>query len=680
MFGADPSANAHITGRKHRSVVMIQSSTMSVALKFERKGQSDVEQFRSVVKTLRSERALQRALSCCPLDVTSRYSDLFDVMGDDEIATIIYFLVRLTGESTNTLDLVEQVGRSRCNTINFALTCRRIASVLRNIATNTQVELLARASTKITPLCMDIEYPFTKQMCDEMRSCDQFRMLRAAQNNIACHCSKPCCKRYQKALNKDIRKGSVFKTLVLPMLASRMVPKHPTKSRLIPLLESCSLLATNASGNSIFAHVRKRLSKRNVHGEARGRRFEETLVKLEMKQCDDGAIDSVLYHMTAEVELNLHDFSTPLTMRVANDGSACVYISSTHPPADEEQESAFSSAFVWTPQFPTTQLLQLPSQLPECSTFFFSAQDAWFVDNATDMPSVVVAWSTDFVHPSGHVVGSNATPFGDIHDAAFFLVTYTLKENVWEPDGVGHLHEYKQLLTCSPTRGGDTVLTLTKQRMKFYAMIFNVSNDCYSELRLDSVCIKIWSPFVSPFVRGSVAASISPSGDCVATINHTSDGKGCHSSTVVEILVRTTHGFSSIQSIDISTWIDLMTDNDSMALPYGVVKAKFGVSFSACGRWVSVLDRHPMFGESPNKHGCVLIDTALRMDTLKALRPFPLFPLFPTDDQAPRSLHWTESGIVLEPPGTDELGAIGSRGGALILYCPNAASHFDVKT
>eukprot|EP00966_Prymnesium_polylepis_P006845 157785-Prymnesium_polylepis.1 len=77
-----------------------------------------------------------------------------------------------------------------------------------------------------------------------------------------------------------------------------------------------------------------------------------------------------------------------------------------------------------------------------------------------------------------------------------------------------------------------------------------------------------------------------------------------------------------------------------MAVPSGLVKAEFGVSFSACGRWVSVLDRHPMFGESPNNHGCVLIDTALRMDTFKALRPFALFP---TDDQAPRSLHWTES-------------------------------------
>eukprot|EP00966_Prymnesium_polylepis_P327868 7383703-Prymnesium_polylepis.1 len=181
------------------------------------------------------------------------------MMGDDEVAKIIYFLVRLTGERTNTLDLVAQAARSRCNTVNFALTCKRIASVLRNIATNAQVELLARASTNITPLCMDIEYPFTKQMRDEMRSCDQLRMLRAAQNNIACHCSKPCCKRYQKALNKDIRKGNVFKTRILPILASRTVPKHPTKSRLITLLESCSLLATNASGNSIFAHVRKRL-------------------------------------------------------------------------------------------------------------------------------------------------------------------------------------------------------------------------------------------------------------------------------------------------------------------------------------------------------------------------------------------------------------------------------------
>eukprot|EP00966_Prymnesium_polylepis_P196059 4543558-Prymnesium_polylepis.1 len=86
-------------------------------------GPTGVKQFRSVVKIADGLKARP-----CSIDVTSPYSGLFDMIGDDEIAKIIYFSVRLTGESTNTLDLLEQAALSRCSTVNFARTCKRIAS------------------------------------------------------------------------------------------------------------------------------------------------------------------------------------------------------------------------------------------------------------------------------------------------------------------------------------------------------------------------------------------------------------------------------------------------------------------------------------------------------------------------------------------------------------------------
>ena len=97
-----------------------------------------------------------------------------------------------------------------------------------------------------------------------------------------------------------------------------------------------------------------------------------------------------------------------------------------------------------------------------------------------------------------------------------------------------------------------------------------------------------------------------------------------------------------------------------------LVKASVDLTFSPCGRFVALVDRHPLFGSPASGHGIVIIDTAMR-DKINKFRPYPMFP---TMDQAPRSFHWSRQGIWIMCPGTDDNGSIGPRGGALCLFAP----------
>ena len=128
--------------------------------------------------------------------------------------------------------------------------------------------------------------------------------------------------------------------------------------------------------------------------------------------------------------------------------------------------------------------------------------------------------------------------------------------------------------------------------------------------------------------------------------------------------------FAPVHSMDVSMWIDLSPSHDPSDFGTDLLKSTIGVQFSPCGRFAALLDRHPLFGEPPDNHGMVVVDTAMRGKATK-FRPFPMFPM---SEQAPRSFHWTRKGVWLMPPGTDHNGSIGPRGGALCLYAPITTS------
>lgn len=212
------------------------------------------------------------------------------------------------------------------------------------------------------------------------------------------------------------------------------------------------------------------------------------------------------------------------------------------------------------------------------------------------------------------------------------------------------------LLACKPFKDGNKVLTLSKKRD-----IVNGFRCVYSHDLAMSSSFAVTSTCVDAGPKGPVAAGVSPSGDCVVVV--------CKNQKSVRANVCWQTGernFTPVANLDITPWLGLYSNDANFG--GDLVKASVDIQFSPCSRFFAVVDRHPLFGAKPEGHGAVIIDTAMRGVTNK-LRPFPLFSL---EDQCPRSFQWTRRGIFLLPPGTDENGAIGARGGSVCLLCPTA--------
>jgi hypothetical protein len=292
--------------------------------------------------------------------------------------------------------------------------------------------------------------------------------------------------------------------------------------------------------------------------------------------------------------------------------------------------------------------LERPAAFARCEEL--SAQSVWFAHCAGEAAVVRVAWSTDFVHSSGHLVGEMDGGSGP----AFVFASYVLGgARVAELFEHSCVWDSGRLLSCSPTRCGRHVLALVRRREAFAP-----SRRCMYMYDVESDDAMLVPNAVSGCYFGPLCAAVSPSGDCVAALHLSKN------SIVAALNVRTSaRSFAPVRRMDLTPWLSLSPNSELPEIGRDLVKAALAVSFSPCGRFVVFRDQHPTFGVSANNFGLVVVDTADRGGD-RPLRPQPLFG---TIDQAPRGLEWTAKGLWLLPPGSDANGAIGARGGALCL-------------
>lgn len=611
--------------------------------------QTTIKSFQKVVDLVkRGSSGAHNATSDGDMD-----SGMVDMLSDDDVARIFDFVMQIDTDSVG-LDYLNQAEKARTSAVQFALTCKRVASILKMTATRQHAEILARGSTSIFPSDPSHPYPFTLQMKSEMVSCDQLKMMREAQKAMTCHCAKACCQKYQKGFNRDVRKGKIFK---------KDLSICTDVASVVPALESCHLLSASPCGEHAFAHVNLRLSKVGVHGEGRGKRFQDCLVKLTRSVSNDGGWSRVSFKCEKQIDIDTNDTSAPLTMRAAPGGFGVAYVCSEHVPTGETATYPFSSAMLWINGSESVVKVDPPDNIfpahPQHRSPALSAQDAWFVDplDGCDNPGLVVAWSTDFVHPSGHHVGSNGGDKG----AAYLFATYTLEDGVAELFELTDINESNQLITCSPIKSGESALILVRRKDTYVpgfrsTYIHNIREDTSTMIPHN----------IPNSTKGPMCASISPTGDCVVSMHRT------EKSLEVDVMVRTSQvawGYTPVQRIDVSPWLGLCpTISEVSTTQWGLVKAKFSISFSPCGRFVTILDNHPFYGEEAKNNGVLTIDTALRMHKSRSLRPIPMFS---TEDQQPRSFQWTKSGIWILPPGTDHNSSMGPRGGAICVHAPS---------
>lgn len=564
----------------------------------------------------------------------------FDVLSDDCVVQVMRSVLAVaTGPLGKSY--FDNVDVSKDSFCALAISCKRLCNLVRSGYHCLQAEALARASTRITPRLPFSEDAFTVQMREELASCDHLKMLRAAQCAMTCHCASSCCSKYMRAFNKDVRTGNVFSRAPSPTLASG----SPENSRMVSVVENCSAIAVCSSGTCAFAYMRERVSKRESDEEGRGRRFRDALVRVQENWPKD---QTPRFVQTSKMYLEDDEMSPLLCMRCAPSGKSLAFTRSKHD-VDPASRAAFGCAFFWTAGRSAHRVEAPQGCAHGVRAASLSAQDCWFTDVQGD-EAIVVAWSTEFVHSSGHHMGSHASDDGPV----YFFATYLIDQGVPE-FFEATFAESGCLLTCYPSSKGDRVVTLDKRRgstSKREVHIHDIrSGMCKSILT---------SPIVS--CKGPVCAALSPSGDAVVAVH-----KPANEISVTVHVANDAGSFSPVQVADVSPYLSLHAADQEADFASDLVKKSLSIRFSPCSRFAAIVDRRPFFGMMAENNGVVVLDMALRMSESRSLRPFPMFP---TADQAPRDFQWTRRGIWMLPPGTDDNGAIGARGGAVCLLHP----------
>ena len=634
--------------------------------------QRAVREFRAVVKYMDNKKQKKSTRLDTGLG-TQQADGCFAVLEDDCLEIIFCMLLQISNNIAG-LEYFDAVDVSRKSVSSLALCCRRFAALLSNTFPHIRAESLARACTRVVPRAPFNKLSFTEQMREELLSCDHLKLLQAAQRAMACHCSRSCCQPNHKLFNSSLRNGAVF---------SR--PRSPTlrtcagdESRLVDVVDECKLLAVNTAGDSAFIYSRQRLWRERSATLGGGRHFQEIITHVSLQK-DTKRFSKIIrspdtkraftkvfestepkFVRDATLVLKGTDMSEPLHMRVSPDGKSVAFIRAIHA-VDEETETPFSSAWIW--HLDWDAYLELPRPQPDSAinAEAVSAQGVWFrTSQECHVTAIVVAWSTDFQHPSGHLSGSNA------HGVSpqYFFTTYLVHPNCSETldkveiletvfDGNNMLGT---LLTCSPTEDGNSVVTLVKRR-DFRNGLRIVSKHDLDTGRL----VTITAAYMNNGPGGPLHAAVSPNGDCVVTVAKRDNG------VFANFCWRTNQSnYMLVQNVDASPWMGLQQQDSTDDLPYDLVKDSIDITFSPCGRFVALVDRHPFYFMPARSHGLVIIDTAMRDKVTK----FRSYPMFNTADQAPRSVHWTRQGIWLMPPGTDSDGKISTRGGALCLFAP----------
>ena len=437
------------------------------------------------------------------------------------------------------------------------------------------------------------------------------------------HCAGPCCARIHKALNKDLFKS------------------YGTDRSLHSVLESSILVSPNEKGNVVFAYQRVKTSKRTLHGEERGRRLIEQVVRA-TKVVIDG---KVFFETTHTKQIDVSSSSPPLIMETNKRGTAVAMIRSLHDVDSLGGSSAFSSVSVW---FPGGDIVTLGAPEGFPGPVMSPQTCAWGEE------SLSVVWSTDFVHPSGHTLGSNAPPPEGSH-SCYRFVRYTFDEQEADIDEVTSAYIGK-LMNCSWTSDAkESIVTVKTTNV----VTMNRSRSTFLHQPEED---KMWPVSTIPASTRSVEGGplcsvISPTGDCVISLVR------AKSSLQLKVAVRSAPLlFTSVKSIDVTPYLMLSVSSPTTT-ETEFVRAIYQLGFSFCGRYATILDRHAFFGTSASNHGLVIVDLSQRLDHA----PLRANPLFNTEDTAPRSVHWTSSGFYIQAPGTDDIGNVGPRGGLLHL-------------
>lgn len=402
---------------KKRQRQLMQPSKQMRSPAPESQRQTAIRSFRSAVRAC-DGRTKRVQLDVCYGDVDG----LFSIISDDAVALILKIAL-IPSKGVSGIEYFDDVNIGARAVLGMALVCKRFTVLLHELCPELQIEAIARSCTRVLPEARCSTFAFTRQMRSELLSCDSLKMLKAAHGAMALHCAKECCRNAHRAFNKDVRKGLVFSRPSSPTMSTCA----PEENQLVSISDNCSIQDANKDGNVTFMYMRERLSKIAVHGEERARRFRDVIVRHELDYVSKKDSQKPKFKQTNTLEVDSGVMSPPLTIRTSPCGNFTVFTRALHE-VDPEVSLPFSAGFLWHKTWKKAVELS-PARGWNLGSDVLSAQDAWFRTNDRGEIMLVVAWSTEFYHSSGHFVGSNVL---DQRNARFLFSSYYLDSSMPE--------------------------------------------------------------------------------------------------------------------------------------------------------------------------------------------------------------------------------------------------------
>lgn len=556
------------------------------------------------------------ALKCCQavtqlqqqIVVAMEQFSLFNLLDDDVLLQLLYGLAQMD----TALEGSEwQTRRMQTARDVYALSgsCARLRKVLVTTGALLHTEMRARAATDVCPTVKLGIYPYTDQRAREKAATRKVKVMRSCETAMTFHCASKHC----SAARRDACRGHDM--TITPIEKSRV-----------------NMMSSAPDADLCYAsvHLDTRSAARNVI-----RLFSAT-----------GAILN-------ETNVPENADGDPLFMSASPDGTRMAYIV----PIDElsdDNDGVSERLFLWT-AFGTDSIASsasMPAPMVANEGVMWSAppvqhpQAVWWMDATT----LVVAWSTTFVHPSGQSVAGSVVS----HDERYVFCTYDVSDGMLEyTEAEGPF--FGRLMSASATRSGDRVAALVRQRpmrtheSHYRAVVHYKGADV--ALRHPAVWKGRGKHGSDGFDWGPSAVGISPVGDVVVCMHRTLG------SVIVEVHVLDRGAeYVATNSRDLTPWLsrsDLHEDDfmrlwheqedeedDGEDLP-NKVKIPYTVGFSSCGSFSAIVDRRPIHGSRAPHFSTVLLNVSKR----RTQRDLKAVPLFRERHSIAKALEWRDCGI-----------------------------------
>lgn len=573
---------------------------------------------------------------------------------------VIACIIRILAQLPRTQGFVMQRNArdSAMNVYALIASCRAIYEIYRTLCPKELADKRASLCFCVTPTTFADEtepHPFALQQLKEQRTEQHYRVLRDAMRNMALHCAGACCRRQRSMVRKAGAAGGK------PMVS--------------PISESALVMNAAAGAGVVYVHSRVRKSKRSrdaSHSSARSadvlRRHELISLREQMQTGRAGCSSprspnrDVPYGAhTHTLSIDTTSNSAPLFLASSPCGEAVAYIVAVHSNDMLDQEP-LSKLFVWFPlidehvHIPANEVHDFDTQeifdrtgctvADTAGTPFglLHPQHVCWRPSAHGRMRLVATWSTTFTTPSGHC---------DEHETVvkkyerYAIAHYDIEagggESSMEAEGPFF---GRRLMTFQLDARGDRAVALVRQHLQSPRDVRQLA----SLHRLDTgrlvdlVHPTVWKPRMSAqgMNWGPSAVGISPMGDVVICVHRT---RGSILVEVRELLQDEI--YESILVKDVTNWLALGQPPDAISyfemtpIDYNdnYVKLPYAITFSTCGRFVTVHDQRPFFGLSQENHAFVIFDLSKRRTSIRAC------PMGSMEDTSPRMVQWTHDGI-----------------------------------